>query len=235
MGTHAPASPSGTGPPSSRRWACSTCQTFKIPGVAPPAAHRGRLHTRLSSCSSCRCRGCSGSRLPRVRTGSSAPLRRSEDPSFPVSFFMLLRSSESPYSLRTMVQSQALQSLTIGKLASAGGVGVETIRFYQRRGLLETPTRSDGIRRYGSDDVRRLRFIKQAQAAGFTLEEIKELLDLDASEDRSRARELANARVKALDVRITELQRARDALRRLAKECGSGSAGPCPILTSFED
>jgi MerR family mercuric resistance operon transcriptional regulator len=134
-----------------------------------------------------------------------------------------------------MVQSQALHSLTIGKLASAGGVGVETIRFYQRRGLLETPGRADGVRRYGSDDVRRLRFIRQAQAAGFTLEEIKELLDLDASEDRSRARELANARVKALDLRIADLQRARDALRRVARECGSGSAGPCPILASFEE
>jgi MerR family mercuric resistance operon transcriptional regulator len=134
-----------------------------------------------------------------------------------------------------MVQSQAVQSLSIGKLAASGGVGVETVRFYQRRGLLPQPTRDEGIRRYGSDDVRRLRFIKQAQAAGFTLEEIKELLDLDASEDRSRARELADARVKALDARIVELQRARDALRRLARECGSGSAGPCPILTSFED
>jgi MerR family mercuric resistance operon transcriptional regulator len=133
-----------------------------------------------------------------------------------------------------MVQSQEVRSLTIGKLAAAAGVGVETVRFYQRRGLLQTPTRADGIRRYGSDDLRRLRFIKQAQGAGFTLEEIKELLALDASEDRSRARELANARVKALDARITELQKARDALRRLAKECGSGSAGPCPILTSFD-
>jgi MerR family mercuric resistance operon transcriptional regulator len=134
-----------------------------------------------------------------------------------------------------MVQSQAVQSLTIGKLAAAGAVGVETIRFYQRRGLLDTPTRDDGIRRYGSDDVRRLRFIKQAQAAGFTLQEIRELLDLDASEDRARARELANARVKALDVRIGELQRARHALHRLGRECSSGGSGPCPILTSFEE
>ena len=79
-------------------------------------------------------------------------------------FFALLEASESPYNLRTMVQSQALHSLTIGKLAAAGGVGVETIRFYQRRGLLDTPQRADGIRRYGSDDVRRLRFIRHAQA-----------------------------------------------------------------------
>ena len=63
-----------------------------------------------------------------------------------------------------------MQSLTIGKFASSSGVGVETVRFYQRRGLLETPGRADGIRRYGSDDVRRLRFIRQAKAAGFTLE-----------------------------------------------------------------
>ena len=133
-----------------------------------------------------------------------------------------------------MVRSQAIQSFTIGKLAGAGGVGVETVRFYQRRGLLDTPTREAGIRRYGSDDVRRLRFIRQAQAAGFTLEEIKELLDLDASEDRTRARQLDNERVAALDARITELKQARDALKRLAKECGSGAPGPCPILTSFD-
>ena len=110
-------------------------------------------------------------------------------------------------------------------------MGVETVRFYQRRGLLETPARDIGIRRYGADDVRRLRFIRQAQAAGFTLEEIKELLDLDASEDRSRARELAGARVKALDQRIAELERARDALRRLAREPAERGR---PILTSFE-
>jgi len=132
-----------------------------------------------------------------------------------------------------MVQSQAIQSLTIGRLAAAAGVGVETVRYYQRRGLA-TPTRDREIRRYGSGDLSRLRFIRQAQAAGFTLEEIKELLDLDAGEDRARARELASARVTALDQKIAELQKARDALRRLARECGSGGAGPCPILTSFE-
>ena len=132
-----------------------------------------------------------------------------------------------------MVRSQGLHSLTVGRLATAGGVGVETVRFYQRRGLLKTPTRDEGIRRYGSEDVRRLRFIKQAQGAGFTLEQIKELLDLDASNDRSRVRALANERLVALDARIAELNQARDALKRLAHECGSGSPGPCPILTSF--
>jgi MerR family mercuric resistance operon transcriptional regulator len=133
-----------------------------------------------------------------------------------------------------MVRSQAPASLTIGKLAEAGGVGVETIRFYQRKGLLETPTRESGIRRYGSQDVRRLRFIRQAQSAGFTLEEIRELLELDAGEDRSRARELAGRRIKSLDAKIAELKRARDSLRRLASECGGGGKGPCPILASFD-
>lgn len=133
-----------------------------------------------------------------------------------------------------MVQSQAPQALTIGKLAAGGGVGVETIRFYQRKGLLETPTRASGFRHYGSEDLRRLRFIKQAQAAGFTLEEIRELLALDAGEDRSRARKLAQSRVEALNARIAELLRARDALQRLARECGDGSDGPCPILASFD-
>ena len=133
-----------------------------------------------------------------------------------------------------MVQSQGVQSLTIGKLAAAGGVGVETVRFYQRKGLLEQPTRESGVRRYGSQDVRRLRFIRQAQTAGFTLQEIKELLELDAGEDRSRARELARARIQALDKKIADLRGARDALERLARECSQGSSGPCPILTSFE-
>ena len=124
--------------------------------------------------------------------------------------------------------------MTIGKLAAAGGVGVETIRFYQRKGLLIEPTRESGIRRYGSDDLRRLRFIRQAQIAGFTLEQIKELLYLDESDDRNRARQLASSRVEALDAKIAELQAARDALKRLAQECGSSTTGPCPILTSFK-
>lgn len=111
---------------------------------------------------------------------------------------------------------------------------METVRFYQRQGLLHTPKREGGIRRYGSDDLRRLRFIKQAQAAGFTLAQIKELLGLDASENRSRALELASARIDALNEKIAELTKARNALQRLAQECGAGGKGLCPILTSFD-
>ena len=132
-----------------------------------------------------------------------------------------------------MVRGQEEKSLTIGGLAAAGGVGVETIRFYQRTKLLGTPARAGGIRRYGSDDLRQLRFIRHAQAAGFTLEQIKELLALDSGEDRARARELAEARLTALEEKIAELTRARDSLRHLARQCGAGGKGPCPILESF--
>ncbi|MBS0505505.1 MAG: MerR family DNA-binding protein [Proteobacteria bacterium] len=130
-----------------------------------------------------------------------------------------------------------MNSLTIGALAKAGGVGVETVRYYQRRGLLAEPARGygEGVRRYGAEDMRRLRFIRSAQAAGFTLEEISELLALDASEDRVRARALANARLTALDARIAELQQARTALTRLATACAGSAAGPCPIIAAFED
>ncbi|WP_340313356.1 MerR family transcriptional regulator [Rhizorhabdus argentea] len=134
-----------------------------------------------------------------------------------------------------------MPDMTIAKLAEEGGVGVETVRYYQRRGLMFEPERPGragvaiGIRRYGPEDVRRLRFIKTAQAAGFTLREIGELLALDATDDRLRVRALAQARVAALDAKIAELQAVRKSLGRLADECASGSGGPCPILTAFEN
>jgi MerR family mercuric resistance operon transcriptional regulator len=139
------------------------------------------------------------------------------------------------YEFRTMVRTQAKVSDKIGGLAKAAGVGVETIRYYQRRGLLSEPARPPGeVRRYGEEDVKRLRFIRSAQAAGFTLKEIKELLDLDAADDRARARELAEARVAALDAKIAELREARDALAGLATACARRRGGACPILTAFE-
>lgn len=124
---------------------------------------------------------------------------------------------------------------TIGGLAKAAGVGVETVRYYQRRGLLPEPARPPGeVRRYAESDVKRLRFIRSAQAAGFTLNEIKELLDLDAADDRARARELAAARVAALDAKIEEMREAREALAGLATACAKKRSGPCPILSAFE-
>ena len=123
--------------------------------------------------------------------------------------------------------------LSIGQYAAAGGVGVETVRYYQRKGLLPTPARAGGMRRYGEDDVRRLRFIRSAQRAGFTLEEIRELLALDAGHDHARARELATRRTARLEAEIAEREQARDSLRRLARRC-AGATGPCPILEAFD-
>ena len=134
-----------------------------------------------------------------------------------------------------MVRNQAKYSDTIGGLAKAAAVGVETVRYYQRRGLLPEPPRPPGeVRRYGAADVNRLKFIRSAQAAGFTLAEIGELIALDRTNDRGRVRELAAERVAALDAKIAELKEAREALARLATTCASGSAGPCPILEAFE-
>lgn len=133
-----------------------------------------------------------------------------------------------------------MKNMTIAGLAREGGVGVETVRYYQRRGLIGTPERTGGVglaggvRRYGDGDIRRLRFIRLAQSAGFTLEQIGELLELDASEDRERARTLAAQRIAALDTKIAELQTARDSLRRLAHACGTTGSGPCPIIAAFD-
>ena len=123
---------------------------------------------------------------------------------------------------------------TIAGLARAGGVGVETVRYYQRRDLMPKPDGDGGVRRYGEPEVRRLRFIRAAQGAGFTLEQIGELLALDSGHDHDRARALAQARIADLDVKIAELQAARASLTILAERCGQNHAGPCPILTAFE-
>jgi len=131
-----------------------------------------------------------------------------------------------------------MTAMSISQLARSAGVGVETVRYYQRRGLLPDPqprkTAPAGIRHYGPDEGRRLRFIRAAQAAGFTLEEIAELLHLDSTGDRPRAREMARARIAALDAQIAALEAARQSLSKLARECAAGGSGPCPIIASFE-
>ncbi len=139
-----------------------------------------------------------------------------------------------------MVQSQPVARLTVAALARAADVGVETVRFYQRRGLMPTPPRpagpgaAGGFRTYGSDAVRRLRFIRAAQTAGFTLTEIAELLSLDAGHDHARVQALAGRRLEALDARIAELTSARRALDILMNRCAGPEAGPCPILGAFD-
>lgn len=131
-----------------------------------------------------------------------------------------------------------MPSMTIAQLARSAGVGVETVRFYQKRGLLPDPRPKQsgrtGIHHYGANEVRSLRFIKAAQAAGFTLQEIDELLRLDSSDDRLRVQALARDRISALDAKIAELTKARQALSELVKDCATGGKGPCPIIAAFE-
>jgi MerR family mercuric resistance operon transcriptional regulator len=129
----------------------------------------------------------------------------------------------------------APRPLTIARLARAAGVGVETVRYYQRRGLLPVPRAADGpYRHYDDAHLQRLRFVRRAQAAGFTLEEIAELLALDRGADRARVRELARARLEALAAKQAELEAARAALDRLLHACEDGAAGPCPIIEAFD-
>lgn len=132
-----------------------------------------------------------------------------------------------------------MAGLTVSQLARAGGVGVETVRYYQRQGLMPRPPQlgrsGGGIRHYGEPDVHRLNFIRGAQAAGFKLKEIARLLDLEASDDRAEVRVLARKRAALLDKEIAAMIRARDALLRLASECEHTRKGrPCPILDAFD-
>jgi MerR family mercuric resistance operon transcriptional regulator len=131
-----------------------------------------------------------------------------------------------------MVRSQAL-SFTIARLAAAAGVNIETVRFYQRKGLLPVPASSGTVRHYDEADVQRLRFIRAAQRAGFSLREIGELLALDAGHDRARVQALTRARLAAIDAEMADLAAARTMLSGLLDECTGGKSGPCPIIATF--
>ena len=141
-----------------------------------------------------------------------------------------------------MVRSQVV-NVTIGNLARLAGVGVETIRFYQRRGLLAVPAVAGSgdagrFRRYDQQDLLRLNFIRSAQAAGFTLNQISMLLKHEGASDKAAVRELARARISELDRKIAEMTQARIGLARLAEQCAAledDEHAPCPILRAFEE
>lgn len=139
-----------------------------------------------------------------------------------------------------MVRSQHVKrekssdDLTIAGLARSADVGVETVRYYQRRGLMPvTKAGATSFRTYGPEHVERLQFIRRAQTAGFSLEEIAELLELDGGKERKRVRELARERLKALEEKIAELRASQAALSRLLDACESRSSGCCPIIEAF--
>ena len=126
---------------------------------------------------------------------------------------------------------------TISWIAEQAGVGVETIRYYERRGLIEQPRRHDGgYRHYGEDEARRVRFIKQAQQVGFTLKEIAELLDLRDDPDATceDVRERTMKVLRGIETKIARLARMRTALQGLAEDCPrQAPIASCTILSAF--
>lgn len=129
--------------------------------------------------------------------------------------------------------------LTIGELAKSAGVGVETIRFYQRKELLQKPRRpSSGYRMYDDDATRRIRFIRHAQELGFSLEEIRELLSLriDPRVSCADVKTRAEAKIAEVDGKIASLSRIRHGLAEIAESClGAGPTSECPILDAIEN
>ena len=128
-----------------------------------------------------------------------------------------------------------LENLTIGAYAKAAGVNVETIRFYQRKGLLLEPDRPYGsIRRYGGPDVARVKFVKSAQRLGFSLDEIGELLKLEDGTHCSEASELAALRLADVRARLADLMRMEVALSKLVDECCAHHGHvSCPLIDSL--
>lgn len=129
--------------------------------------------------------------------------------------------------------------MTIGKAAQAAGVGVETIRFYERQGLIEQPPRpaSRGFRLYSRETVRRIRFIRQAQELGFSLREAGDLLALrtDGSANAATVKERAMAKLKDVERKIERLGQIRAALHELLDACpGSGPLRGCSIMESLD-
>ena len=131
-----------------------------------------------------------------------------------------------------------MDRLTIGVLAKQAGVNLETIRFYERRGLLPEPARTNsGYRVFSRHAVQRLHFIKRAQDLGFSLKEIKELLALrvDARTTCAEVRRRAETKVADVEAKIHALQAMRKALTRLAAACvGRGPVSDCPILEALD-
>lgn len=122
--------------------------------------------------------------------------------------------------------------LTIGKLAAAAGVNIETIRYYQRRGLLDEPPKPlGGHRRYAPEQAKRVRFIKRAQALGFALDEVDALLTLDAACACGETRAMAVRKLCLIEWKMADLAAMRQALGELVRQCDAGDGhAACPII-----
>ncbi len=129
--------------------------------------------------------------------------------------------------------------MKIGELAHRTGVPIDTVRYYERQGLLPQPERQpSGYRRYRSSDVTRLRFVRRAKALGFTLEEIRELLALSGrrEDDMGSLKAAAEHKLADIEAKLAELVRIRDGLRTLIEACpGHGALETCPILHALDE
>ena len=130
----------------------------------------------------------------------------------------------------------ALERLTIGAFASAADVNVETVRYYQRKGLLVEPDKPSGsIRRYGSADVARVKFIKAAQRLGFSLDEITGLLALDDGAHCREARTLGQHKLDDVREKLVDLRRIESVLARLVRDCGDARGKvSCPLILALQ-
>lgn len=130
-----------------------------------------------------------------------------------------------------------METLGISQLAKQGGVGIDTVRYYERHGLLTPRSRlASGYRRYGEVELARLRFIRRAQGLGFTLKEIQQLLALSAQRDVERVKRSAQKKLLDVQARIAALERVRDGLATLVAACpGHGRAADCPILRALTE
>lgn len=128
-----------------------------------------------------------------------------------------------------------MESMGIGALAHRAGVRIDTVRYYERNGLLAPRRRlPSGYRRYGATELSRLRFIRRAQALGFTLKEVQELLSLSSKRDVGRVKTAAQQKLADVERRIAELERMRKGLATLIDACpGHGRAADCPILKAL--
>lgn len=124
--------------------------------------------------------------------------------------------------------------MTIGKLAKAAAVGVETVRYYQRTGLLAEPAPQGAYRYYADEHLQQLKFIRRAKDAGFSLDEIRRLLAMDAVSDRQKIHDMASHRLIDIETRIKDMQVLADRLKALMVQCEEEKSGACcPIVETF--
>lgn len=129
-------------------------------------------------------------------------------------------------------------TLTIGALAKRAGVGVETVRFYERKGIIRRPPKGSGYRQYSAEESRRIQFVKRAQELGFTLKEIKDLLEMNvgAGATCGEIKSKADSKIAEIEAKIADLKRMKASVQRLSEACGTSktAASKCRVLDCFE-